>query len=215
MSIISISSNNKSLAQLEQTWGWVSHLIQKPILKHPCRNSRGKWEHGPISASSRPQLGWGPPKRHLLIHRSGLLRGGEALWILTSLLGGYFPNKCSFLLSSNNSTSILCILEQSHLLTFWYHKKSLERWEENPLNLFVLLVISERKVVLPQTIKATYCIKAKSLSHKSTTCSYSFERKVLGKQWPEWASLIRQESRSLRHKLSIHPWVAAKQPKPP
>lgn len=84
--------------------------------------------------------------------------------------------------------------------------------EENPLNLSVLLVISERKVVLQQSIEAAYYSKAKSLSHKSTTCNHSFERQVLGKQWPEWTSLIRQESRSLRHKLSIHPWVAAKAP---
>lgn len=90
--------------------------------------------------------------------------------------------------------------------------ESPERWEEKPLNLFVLLVISERKEVMQQSIIATYCVKAKSLSHKSTTCSQFFERKVLGKQWPECASLIRQESRSLRHKLSIHPWVAAKAP---
>lgn len=61
--------------------------------------------------------------------------------------------------------------------------------------------------------KAKPCTQQKSVA-ESTTCSHS-ERKVLGKQWSEWASLIRQESRPLRHKLSIHPWVAAKQPKPP
>lgn len=123
--IIPIPSNNKSLVQLEQTWHWVSHLTQKPIPKHPSRNSRGKWEHGPISANSMPQLAWGAAKGHLLIHRSGLLRGGEVLWMLTSLLGGYLPNKCSFFLSSNNSACILCILEQSHLLTFGITRKAL------------------------------------------------------------------------------------------
>lgn len=192
---------------------WASRWTPEPVITLSQEQHREAGAQ-PRFTGSGYQQAWAC-QGHLLIHRSRLLRGGEVLWITASLLSGYFPSRCSFLLSTNHPTSILCILEQSYLLTFCCHKKSPERWEENPLNLFVLLVISERKVVLQQSINAVYCIKAKSLSHKSTTCSYSFERKVLGKQWTDWASLIRQESRSLRHKLSIHPWVAAKQPKPP
>ena len=112
----------------ELSLGW-SRPPRLNCLPNPEAHSLAETAQG--SQGTRHHQDW-DSKGHLLICRSELLRGGETLWILTSLLSGYFPNKCSFLLHGNNSTSVLYILEQSHLLTLCHHKKSPEKVRGEP-----------------------------------------------------------------------------------